>query len=81
MNRSTWFAMTVDERRSFADPSTKCVERGCNEPAGTPWGKLWCADHDDERLNRLDRQLREIHESFTVASPGSEAHESDGGAA
>ncbi|HET7734343.1 MAG TPA: hypothetical protein VFK52_00090 [Nocardioidaceae bacterium] len=41
-----------------------CVEQGCDEPAGTDWGPLWCPDHDAERLDRigqnLDRMLADI---------------------
>ena len=55
--RQQWESMTADERRSYADPNTQCVERGCTEPAGTPWGPLWCANHDDERIHRITRQM------------------------
>jgi hypothetical protein len=37
-----------------------CIEPGCNEPAGTLWGPLWCPDHDRERIARVDRNLRAI---------------------
>lgn len=36
------------------EPSGKaCVERGCDEPAGTQWGPLWCPLHDMERIDRV----------------------------
>ena len=60
MKRTEWEAMSADQRRRYADPTKKCVEKGCREPAGTPWGPLWCADHDDERINRISRNLRGI---------------------
>jgi hypothetical protein len=52
--------MHPDQRRRYADPTRKCIEKDCREPAGTPWGPYWCADHDDERINRISRNLRGI---------------------
>ncbi len=60
MKRTEWEAMHPDQRRRYADPTKKCIEKGCREPAGTPWGPLWCADHDDGRINRISRNLRGI---------------------
>lgn len=37
-----------------------CIEPGCNEPAGTPWGPHWCEKHDQERRDRITKQLREL---------------------
>jgi hypothetical protein len=37
-----------------------CIEDGCNEPAGTKWGPLWCPDHDKERLDRITASLESI---------------------
>jgi len=34
-----------------------CVERGCDEAAGTTWGPLWCPVHDMERLDRVSAGL------------------------
>ena len=34
-----------------------CIERGCDEPAGTLWGPMWCPEHDKERLERIGGQL------------------------
>lgn len=43
------------------DPSGRvCIESGCDKPAGTFWGPLWCPEHDRERLDRIGRQLAEI---------------------
>ena len=60
LTRPAWEAMTADERRVYADPTKRCAEKGCTEPAGTPWGPYWCADHDDERIHRISRQLNGI---------------------
>ena len=37
-----------------------CVEDGCDKPAGTWWGPLWCPDHDVERLDRISRNLKSM---------------------
>lgn len=44
-----------------------CIEPGCDRVAGTLWGPLWCPEHDQERLDRVSRQMREISESFRGA--------------
>ncbi|MFA6364229.1 hypothetical protein [Methanoregula sp.] len=31
----------------------KCVEPGCNHPAGTAWSPYWCQKHNAERLNGI----------------------------
>lgn len=41
-----------------------CVERGCDEPAGTLWTPFWCPDHDVERLERVSAGLRTFQEAF-----------------
>jgi hypothetical protein len=38
----------------------KCVERGCNEPAGTKWSPHWCERHDAERRARITKQLEDL---------------------
>lgn len=37
-----------------------CIEAGCNKPAGTLWGPMWCPEHDRVRLDRIAAQLTEI---------------------
>lgn len=64
MIRATWEAMTAMQRRAHADPNRKCIELGCDEPAGTPWGRHWCADHDDERIHRISAQLQTIRKEL-----------------
>ena len=41
-----------------------CIEPGCDQKAGTLWGPLWCPEHDQERLDRVSRQMQEIARSF-----------------
>jgi len=60
MKRTTWEALTADQRRDYADPDRRCHVAGCPEPAGTPWGAYWCADHDDERIHRISSQFDAI---------------------
>jgi hypothetical protein len=38
----------------------KCVEKGCDAPAGTGWGPNWCPVHDEERINRVSASLDAI---------------------
>ena len=47
------------------EPSGKtCIERGCDEAAGTLWGPLWCPDHDVERLDRVSASFAGIQASM-----------------
>ena len=46
----------------------QCYEKGCPEAAGTSWGPYWCPSHDEERLDRITRNLKEI---AAAAAPGS----------
>jgi hypothetical protein len=39
---------------------TPCIEKGCDEPAGTAWSPLWCQRHNAERLDRISGRLTEI---------------------
>lgn len=41
-----------------------CIEPGCKNPAGTLWGIYWCFQHNVERLDRIDGQLRAVVASF-----------------
>jgi len=38
----------------------KCVEKDCEEKAGTPWTPYWCLKHDEERRTRITNQLENI---------------------
>ena len=35
----------------------RCIEPGCNNPAGTAWSPYWCFQHNVERINRISQQL------------------------
>ena len=36
----------------------KCIELGCNEPAGTGWSPYWCQKHNAERLIGVSKSLK-----------------------
>lgn len=35
----------------------KCIEKGCDKPAGTIWSPYWCYKHNAKRLERVAKQL------------------------
>lgn len=37
-----------------------CIEKGCNEAAGTWWSPYWCFKCNVERMKRIDSQMREM---------------------
>lgn len=43
-------------------PVLRCVEFGCDEPAGTPWSPYWCEAHDKERRDRITATLDALAE-------------------
>jgi len=45
-----------------------CVQSGCDEPAGTLWGRWWCPEHDQQRLDRIGAALTAIGMSFRGAA-------------
>ena len=42
----------------------KCIERGCEESAGTMWSKYWCFKHNVERMHRIDNQLISLNKNY-----------------
>lgn len=34
-----------------------CIEKGCNNPAGTHWSEFWCQACNALRLSRISRNL------------------------
>lgn len=44
-----------------------CIEAGCDEPAGTLWGPVWCPEHDAVRLDQCSAGLAEIEAALTPA--------------
>lgn len=43
-----------------------CIVKGCDKPAGTWWSKLWCFEHNVERMKRIDRNLTEIAADYGI---------------
>ena len=54
----------------------KCIEPGCSEPAGTPWGPYWCIKHDEEWRARIELSLMALVAEFKRMSAPI-AHEID----
>jgi hypothetical protein len=48
----------------------KCIEPGCNEPAGTAWSPYWCVKHNIERMDRIGRQMAEIERQMNKDMEG-----------
>lgn len=42
----------------------KCIEKGCEEFAGTAWSPYWCVKHNIERIDRISDQLYSITKDF-----------------
>lgn len=38
----------------------QCYNRGCTNPAGTAWGKLWCFECNVKRINRINNQFNTL---------------------
>ena len=51
-----------DDPRNGPDYHTgkACIERGCNNPAGTRWSPLWCFECNVARLQRINVQMENI---------------------
>ena len=32
----------------------RCIEHGCNEPAGTAWSPYWCVKHNVARIDKVN---------------------------
>lgn len=37
-----------------------CIEKGCDEPAGTKWSPLWCFKCNVERIKRISASLEAL---------------------
>lgn len=44
-----------------------CAEKGCEKPAGTFWGPLWCFDHNVERMRRITSALDDAVKRAEIA--------------
>ena len=38
----------------------KCIEKSCDEIAGTPWCTFLCKKHDEERKKRITENLEKL---------------------
>jgi hypothetical protein len=38
----------------------KCIESGCNNPAGTKWSPYWCFECNVKRIKRIDSQFAKM---------------------
>jgi hypothetical protein len=38
----------------------KCIEPGCDRPAGTKWSPFWCQIHNADRINKIDNQFESL---------------------
>jgi len=70
-------AENVSKLTAFEDPHHKgnssayhtgetCIVIGCDKPAGTWWSRLWCFEHNVERMKRIDRNLTDIAKSSGI---------------
>lgn len=50
----------------------KCMTLGCRSPAGTAWSPFWCQFHNAERMDHLDKSLKEIQEQMGCDKNGEE---------
>lgn len=48
----------ADEGNSSAHHTGRpCINRGCDNPAGTYWSVLWCYEHNVERMDLVNDRL------------------------
>lgn len=45
---------------------SKCIESGCNNPAGTAWSPYWCVDCNIKRMDHITKQFDEIQRKFML---------------
>lgn len=43
----------------------KCIETGCDNPAGTAWSPYWCFECNVKRINKISKQLNGLISSVT----------------
>lgn len=60
-----------DDPRNGAKYQTgkPCVEKGCENPAGTAWSPLWCFEHNVERLGKLTEAFELIKGEDGIYNP------------
>jgi len=63
----------INKLKAFEDPQNpgngkeyhtgkKCIEKGCDRPAGTWWSPCWCFECNVQRIKRIDKKLVELVE-------------------
>jgi hypothetical protein len=50
-----------DENAESWHTGKACIEKGCNEKAGTAWSPHWCWECNAKRLDRITRGLEELN--------------------
>ncbi len=52
----------ADDPRNGSDQHTgkPCIEKGCDNPAGTAWSPHWCFPCNVERIQRIDAFFEEL---------------------
>ena len=46
----------------------KCIEEGCDNPAGTAWSPYWCVECNIKRIDRIDARFA----ALAKPAPGKE---------
>jgi len=42
----------------------KCIEENCEENAESSHSHYWCQKHDDERINKITKQMNNFLKGF-----------------
>lgn len=61
-----WTGVEYDHR-CHKPSGRRCID--CGEPAGTPWGPLWCPACDVIRLDRVSASLNALTTVIASAEP------------
>ena len=46
----------------------KCIEPGCDRPAGTAWSPFWCQPCNAVRMNRVSKSFADMAHVYTTRS-------------
>lgn len=49
-----------------------CLEHGCQKPAGTAWSRMWCFEHNAERMRRISRGFEKLAAACFPGNGGAE---------
>ena len=47
-----------------------CITPGCNNPAGTAWGKYWCMECNIKRIKTIDTSFNHMMKKFHEVENG-----------